>query len=386
MRLSCRVLPGLQDLAGGEVRELTDRTVTTARGRVYLEGTPEDVYRLNLASGCVLRVLVELASTSVESLEDVYEVGRGLPYEDYVPADRAFAVRAKRYGEHRFTSMDVADRVGQAVIDRIRSRRGDRLPVDLDEPEVIVRVMLRGERLTVSLDTTGRSLHRRGYRRNRHPAPLNPTVAHALLRLAGWSGEALLDPFCGAGTIPIEAAGRADGRDPGRFRETFLFENLAFFDESSWPDVKPDAVGSGFDPPWGPLSGSDRSTRYIDFARENARRADVADDVTFRVTRLRDLESLGDARFVVTNPPFGQRSGRPYRMPNLYEAFWSWLGSSSGPVTVAAISGNRDFERAAPGKPTSVCPVMLGDRHCRLVAYRRVGASWTVSPSSPEDG
>lgn len=373
MKLSCRVLPGLQELAAGEVRELTGRTTRTVRGRVYLEGSPEDVYRLNLASGCVLRVLVELVRTSVKDLEDVYEVARGPGYEDYVPANRSFAVRAKRYGEHRFTSMDVADRVGQAVIDRVRSRRGDRLPVDLDDPDVIVRVMLRKDRLSVGLDTTGRSLHRRGYRRNRHPAPLNPTAARALLRLLEWSGGSLLDPFCGSGTIPIEAAGMARGLPPGRLRETFPFENLAFYEPSVWSDVREGCLESVRSRPSDPPVGTDRSTRYIDFARENARRAEVANDVTFRVSRLEELGDPGPGGYVVTNPPFGQRSGRPYRMRDLYGTFWDWLGSS-GPVTVAALSGNPDFERTAPRKPTSACPVMLGDRHCRLVVYRRIGS------------
>ncbi len=369
MKLAARVLPGLQKLAAAEARELTGRETTTVRGRVFLEGGPEDVYRLNHASGCLLRVLVELGCTSVKTLEEIDEASRTLPYEEYVPAGRRFAVRAKRYGDHDFTSMDVADRVGQAVIDRVRARRGDRLPVDLDDPEAIVRVMVRDDRLSVGLDTTGQSLHRRGYRRNRHPAPLNPTAARALLRMAEWAGEPLLDPLCGSGTIPIEAAGWAQGHPPGRLREAFLFENLAFFDEASWSDVKHEVPAPGFDATLGPLKGVDRSTRCIDFARENARRADVTGMVDFQVSQLEELEQIGPVRHVVTNPPFGQRSGRPYRMRDLYRTFWDRM-LSMVPVTVAAVSGNPDFERTAPTTPDATCPVMLGDRHCRLVLHR----------------
>jgi len=369
VRLSCRVLPGLEFLAAEEVRELTGRATSTVRGRVYLEGDPRDVYRLNLAGGCLLRVLVERLRTQVGDLSEVYEAVRAVPHEEDLPRGRSFAVRAKRYGEHPFTSMDVADRVGQAVIDRVRDRRGDRPPVDLDEPEVILRVLLRDDRLTLGLDTTGDSLHRRGYRRNRHAAPLNPTVARAMLRAAGWSGEALLDPMCGSGTIPIEAAARARGLPAGRLRGRFLFQHLSFFEASAWERVERSYSSSGEGEADARVRlGTDRSSRAIEFARENARRANVGDDVTFRVDQLEALDIPGDVSTVVTNPPFGQRSGRPYRMQTLYRRFWDRM-HEAGVGTVAAVSGNPRFDRAAPDG-LEVHPFLLGDRHCRLVVHR----------------
>lgn len=369
MKLTCRVIPGLETVAVREVRKLTGREIRTQRGRVLLEGEPEDVYRLNLWAGCLVRVLVELVRDRAKDPASIYERAREAPYEQYIPEGRSFAVRAKRYGDHAFSSMDVADRVGQAVIDRVRASRGDRLPVDLDDPDVIVRALQRHDRLSVGLDTTGRSLHRRGYRENRHPAPLNPTVARGMLLAAGWSGEPLLDPFCGSGTIPIEAAGMARGLRPSRLRDQFGVGQLSFFESPVFERVREEVPG------WIPNSaarivGADRSTKAIQYARENARRADVGDDVQFMLSRLDELEIPPNTDFVVTNPPFGKRTGRPYRMGDLYGTFWKRMETFET-LTVVAISGNRQFEQAAPGNPVSLYPILLGERHCRIVVYER---------------
>ena len=167
---------GIESIAAQEVYELIRRRAGRAgEGRLRVQGRAGHILTLNYRANSLHRVVLLLAEGEVFSLEELYTLVRRIPFEEYLSPEQSFAVRASRFGEHGFTSLDVARVAGQAVIDSYAASRGVRLKVNLREPDVVVRVELRGSTCFVGIDTTGESLHRRGYRVYRHPAPLKPS-------------------------------------------------------------------------------------------------------------------------------------------------------------------------------------------------------------------
>jgi len=320
VRLLGTTVPGLESFAAEDVEALlgVDATVDHP-GAIGFDAHPVAVPVLNDWSRSLHRILLVLADEMAPDLQAVYDIARSTPIERYVAAGQSFGVQATRHGEHPFGSPDVADRVGQAIVDRSRAHFGERLPVDLDNPAVIVRAHLREDRLLLSIDTTGeRSLHRRSWRVCEHDAPLRPTLAHAMLRFVGYRpGDSLLDPMCGGGTIPIEAARWAKAYPPNGHRTTFAYDRLAFpFPES--PHRTPTAL-----PAQTHIRGFDHRVRWVDCATENATAADVNGSVTF-VQRDATTATL-DADVIAVDLPFGIRTDD--NVPALYRDFSNALAA-----------------------------------------------------------
>lgn len=300
MQLVATTTPGLEELAIDEIREYTGVEATVHhKGAVQFQAPPVAVALLNHRAGTLNRVLLVLETAQVAGLEEIYAVARNVPIETYLRPGEPFAVRSSRHGEHSFTSPEVADRVGQAVVDRTTEQFSDRLPVDLDTPTYVLRAYVRGEQLMLALDTTGRrSLHRRHWRDCEHDAPLRPTIAHAMLRAVEYTPEdTLFDPMCGSGTIPIEA-GRLAIRAPPGGRDSFAYE--AFAVEIPPPPALP--------PPQepAPIAGGDRRRKWVQCARKNATAGGVADVVDFVQADATQMPPTADV--IAVNPPFGIRT------------------------------------------------------------------------------
>lgn len=323
--------PGLEDVAAGEVRELLGVDAERLyRGTIGFEADERATYELNYRSRTLHRVgvvLVDRAFEGLDDLEDLDRVGaavRALPIAEYVDADRTFGIRPTRHGDHEFTSMDLGDVTGQAVIDAYREATGERLAVDLDDPDVILRAFVRDDHFYFALDTTGEeSLHHRHYRVCEHNSPLRPTIGAAMLRLAGYeAGDRLLDPMCGSGTILTEAALSATGDPPGAHRESFAVRRLATFDPERFRRVRSAASERRRERPApadlaGSIRGTDVRERWIRCARENLAAAGV--DEAVGLEHGDATERPVDADLVVSNLPFGIRT--PVDLRELYAGF-----------------------------------------------------------------
>lgn len=337
-RLIATTVRGLEDVAAADLEEsfgLAAWSLGPGALRFDVggdEGGPgaevaETIVRLNRWARSIHRVGLLLAEGPAARPEDCYELSRRPDYAALISSGQSFAIRAHRYGDHDFGSPDIGREVGQAVIDAFRETTGHRLPVDLDEPEVILRAQLIDDRFRLWLDTTGdASLHRRGWRRGWHPAALKASLAYLLLRLGGWRGEPLVDPFCGSGTIPIEAALAALGVPPSRFRQ----EDLAYRRLRWIPPGAADGAAGPTSPPSPPdeaplAYGVDRSTRHVQLAFDHVAAAGVVEQVRIVEGDVADLaELLGDAgghvRLAATNPPFGRRVGSTREIERAYPA------------------------------------------------------------------
>ena len=312
-RFFATTITGLEDLAARECAEVAGVIAELDVGKVLFEADLRQAITLNLASRMLHRIFLLLARKDVETLEDVYRVAREVDYEGLIGREQSFAVRAERHAKHYpFTSLDIAATVGRAVIESYRESAGVRLRVNLDEPDVELYCLLRDSELLIGLNTTGGSLHRRFYRVYHHRAALHPTIAAGMLRLAGWRrDEALLDPMCGGGTIPIEAALLARKVPPGLRRGGLALERLKFVDPAALEEVARELKESTEPKYMSPILGSDASKRSVEGARVNAEKAGVADTVRLLVAdALRMKEWLREEpEHVAVNPPYGLRMG-----------------------------------------------------------------------------
>ena len=343
---------GLEDVCAGEIKSLLNpaRCFELGRGRVFFRGPIEAIYELNIRARTLHKLFLLIHRGRFEGLEDIYVATRRLDFTEFVEADQSFAVRAERVGQHDFTSMDVAAQVGQGIIDSYKSSAGVRLKVNLDEPDVEFYAFVRDDEFLLGLNTTGPSLHKRGYRVFKHPAALRTSVAAAMLLLAGWSGEgALLDPMCGGGTIPIEGALLARRVPPGGFRRgRFAFLSLPMADEEEFRERLVRALGEASEEVF-EITGMDKFKAYLDGALRNARSAGVDDTIRFVQGDATELDRyLTEApTHVVVNPPYGVRF-KLKGLSRLYRGFLASLADlAPGCKLVLITAAKRTFREAA---------------------------------------
>lgn len=347
---------GLESVAATELDRLTGADAAVHhRGVVEFDGTVEDVYELHYRSRSCHRLLEVLVDAPVAELADVYDRTRQAALARHLPFE-PFGVVGTRHGTHEFTSVDVGERVGQAVIDGYRAATGDRLPVDLDEPTVRLEAYVYEDRFTLAIDLSGSSLHKRPYRVCEHDAPLRATMAYAMLQIADYTpSERLVDPMAGSATIPIEAALLARDRVPCPDHEP-AFQALPRYDSEAF-----EARRADHEPVERPLEveARDRRERWCRCARVN-RGAAGLDDIP--VVEADAREAAIEADCVVTNLPFGIRVSEDLR--ELYSGFADRLTAGSVDRLVALTT-----------KP-ELLPLEAVERHD--IPYGRLDASIVV--------
>jgi 23S rRNA G2445 N2-methylase RlmL len=320
VRLLATTNRGLEVIAGEEVNDLVGASTTVHHpGVIEFEAPERAAHLLQTHARTLHRVLIEWHRAECETLAGIYETARSLPVTQYIGPQQAIAVRAKRHGEHDFTSPDVEREVGAALVDEYRAQCGERPPVDLEDPTVLVRVFVRHERVVFAIDATGQhSLHRRAYREYEHDAALRPTVAAAMVRLADpESGDRLVDPLCGSGTIPIEAA-LSHRNAPVRPTQEPAASDLIFLDDA--PEDGPAERQMDTD-----IVGRDSDEGCVAGARRNARAAGMADETTF-VAADATTDPI-DADMIVSDLPFGIRTASE-GLHALYSGFFEILSKT----------------------------------------------------------
>lgn len=331
---------GLEDVASKEVSVLLGVEARPDRSRIFFETDLEGIYLANLRCRCIHRLFILVHRGEAKSLDDIYEQVRGLSLADYISPQSSFAIRAQRHGEHPFTSLDIAAIAGKAVIEAYLREKGVRLRVNLRNPDVEVYVLLRNSELLVGVNTTGESLHKRGYRVYDHPAAIKTTIASAMILLSEWrSDEVFLDPMCGGATIPIEAALLARKVPHNAFGRSFAFTNLLLHDpevyakvcENLRKQVSRDELQ---------IYGVEISPKHVDGARRNASSAGVSDVVRViegDATRLEEFLPLSPDK-VVVNLPYGIRSSRPKALSKLYTGLLKSLSRFAVSCSLVAIT------------------------------------------------
>jgi tRNA (guanine6-N2)-methyltransferase len=309
---------GLEEESVKELKNFEYTARIIGRGRIKFYGKKKAIYEVNYLSRTINRLYLLLDEAKIKSLQDIYSRIKKIDFSSFVDKTQSFAVRVSKNSE--FRTYDIAERAGQAVIDSFRESTGIRLKVDLENPDIIIRVDVHKNKMLVCLDTTGdEALYKRRYRVYQHPAPLKPTICAALIQLAGT--EEILDPMCGSGTILIEAASKARNLPSQRLRESFQFQKLKFFDGSEWKRVRKKAERNinwkKYD-----ILGLEKFRKHVEGAKLNAKKAGVADTITFKQYDATKLHTLDfSQKIIVTNPPYGLRIGSMKKIKELYSGF-----------------------------------------------------------------
>jgi tRNA (guanine6-N2)-methyltransferase len=347
---------GVEDITAGEVEELVGSLTSVDVGKVFFKAPLEAMYLINYSARTVNRLYLLLVRDYFEDLNDIYRIAKNVDYTTVITPDKSFAVRCERIGNHIFTSVDVARVVGQAVIDSFMESRGVRLRVNLDEPDVEVGVFVRFNEVLIGVNTTGESLHRRRYRVYNHPAALKTTLAASMLRLGNYFGQPLLDPLCGGGTIPIEAAHKVRRYPIILFRKDYYFVKLPIHDVGVDTVVK-EKLLSSIDRCVYDITCIDISPKHVDGAKVNVKSALVDDTVRILNRDSTRVESFKDvnAELIVTNPPYGMRSHNLKKIKDFYKVLLKTLRNVySGVKTVLITASVNQFEEAATDAEVSI--------------------------------
>lgn len=310
---------GMEAVLKKEIIELGYDITEVADGRVTFWGDEEALCRANIFLRTAERILIKIGSFHAETFEELFQGTRELPWEEYIPVDGKFWVaKAASVKSRLFSPSDIQSIMKKAMVERLKDvyhcnwfeESGNSFPI---------RVFLMKDEVTVGLDSTGESLHKRGYRKLTAKAPIAENLAAALILLTPWNGDRILvDPFCGSGTFPIEAAMMAAGMAPGMNRSFTAQDWSHIIARQKWEDALEEAhemVDLNIDPD---IQGYDIDDGMVSIARENARLAGVDRLIHFQRRGVEQLSHPKKYGFLITNPPYGERMQEKKEMPALY--------------------------------------------------------------------
>lgn len=369
--LFAAALPGLEELAAGELRALGLADVEAVAGGATFRGTRDDVMRANLHLRTASRVLVRLGTLHAAAFSELERRAERLPWESFVPAGAPVAFRVSSKRSRLYHTDGVAERLAGAAARRLGGAIARAPGAGEDDDDVPALVVATGDRnhWTISVDSSGALLHRRGWRLATAKAPLRETLAAAMVLASGWDAASpLLDPFCGSGTIAIEAALLARRIAPGRGRR-FAFERWPGHDAAAWGELLDGARRAELaEAP--PLQGSDRDAGAIEAARANAERAGVADSVDFSRRAFSAIEPPPGPGAVVSNLPRGGRVARGADLRDLLDGLAATLARRCPGWRAALLVGDVRQQSRLRLDDERAIPIPQGGQPVRLVTGR----------------
>lgn len=359
---------GLEEVLAGELLALGVGSVAPGTGGVHFRGSRVDGYRACLWLRTANRVLQPLGDFPCHSAEQLYEGIRNFPWEEFLTPEMTLAldasVRDSSLTHSRFASLKGKD----AIVDRLRDHYGQRPNIDPTAPDLPVNLHIHKNHCTVSLDLAGAGLHRRGYRLERTVAPLRETLAAGLLLLSGWDGTTpFVDPMCGSGTLPIEAALIATRTAPGLSR-SFAFQRWPGFDAHGWQGLR-DEAHQLRRPAAAMIFGADRDPRALVAARDNASRQPAAGCIVWDRTDFSRVVPPPGPGTLLCNPPYGERLRDEGALETLYGAIGDTLKQRWTGWTAWILTGNLDAAKRIGLKATRRIPLWNGPLECRLLKY-----------------
>ncbi len=337
--------PGFEAVCANELLSLGIANPRAVPGGVEFRGFRTHIYKVNLGSRTTERVLLRLDEFRALTFKELQQKAKRVEWEKYLRPGQPVSIRATCRKSRLIHSDAVAERMTGAISERL-GRAPKLAPANKDaqaaqSPLIVVRIV--DDVCTLSLDTSGALLHFRGYRQATAKAPLRETLAASMLLASGWTGDQpLLDPFCGSGTIPIEAALIARHIAPGRQRR-FAFTEWPNFNRAAWEDLLAQADQSALAKAPASIHGSDRDAGAIEACRANAGRAGVLNDIEFERRAVSAIEPIGPG-WMVTNLPYGHRIGEDKDLRNLYAQFGKVLRTKCAGWHVALLAGSAQLQ------------------------------------------
>jgi putative N6-adenine-specific DNA methylase len=362
---------GVEPVLADELRALGAADVRPGRGGVAFAGDLALLYKANLWLRTAIRVLRPILEADVHSPDELYDAVRGLDWSRWMTPDHTLAVDCNVRDSHITHSKYAALRVKDAICDQFVERVGRRPSVDVNEPMVGLNLHVYHDHAVLSLESSGESLHKRGYRPALTRAPLNEALASALVLLTGWKGETpFVDPLCGSGVLPIEAAWLALRRPPGLTRKRFGFQGWMDFDVQLWTALRDEARRGVRKALPAPVLGSDVRGDVVAAAINNARAAGVGHLLRFDKRDVRDFRPPdGPPGVLLCNPPYGERIGEEKELFGLYRLLGDVFLQRCPGWTAFVFTGNRALAESIGRRPSVQVPLYNGKIPCRLLRF-----------------
>ena len=365
---------GLEAPLSQELEQLKCQDIRAVDGGVACKGGMEQVYRINLHSRTASRVLLRLIKSGYRNEQDIYKAAKNIRWTDWFDLEQTFKVKVE--GKRaQVKSLDyVGLKIKDAVCDVFRDACGARPSVGKIRPDIRIHAFIDERDIQIFIDTSGEALFKRGYRQDTGEAPMRENLAAGLLLLAGYDGtQPFQDPFCGSGTIVIEAAWIATRRAPGLMRR-FGFEKLKNFDAALWKKLQHEAE-TQIRPASAPISGSDNDRHMIRAAVANAQAAEVDTFVRFEVKDAQDTRPNGEGGILISNPPYGVRLAEVQALQALYPQLGAWLKQHYAGWLAGMFTGDRDMPKFMRLSPKRKIPLYNGNLDCRLFLMDMVKGS-----------
>ncbi len=368
-RFFAQIAEGIKELGARELSELGAQNVSPAYRGIYFDADSEALYRINYCTRLVSRILAPLAWFRCHTTDQLYKKAKEIIWADFISPKNTFAVFCNLSNSKIRNSHYAALRLKDGIVDSFRDRSGKRPDIDAKNPDVWLNLHIENNEAIISLDTSGGSLHRRGYRKDGLDAPMQETVAAAIIRCSEWDGTVpLYDPMCGSGTLLSEALMHYSRIPSGIFREHFGFEYLPDYSKSIWSNVKKDIARHIRKLPDNLITGSDLSPGAVKTARSNVRHFQQGVKILLEVRDFRKTGGLENG-VVITNPPYGIRVGRGQKLDLLYKDLGDFLKQRCKGSAAYIYFGQREFIKKIGLKPAWKKPLKTGGLDGRLVKY-----------------
>lgn len=367
-RMIAKTIAGLEEVLANEMNAMGASGVKPVKRGVEFFGDKKLLYKANYLSRTALRIIMPIAIFKAENEQQLYDgIGR-IDWSDYLGVDGTFSVDGVTSYSNITHSKFLALKTKDAIADQFRNKFGRRPNVRLDNADLVVNVRIFRNEATVSIDSSGESLHKRGYRKATGPAPLSEVLAAGMIYLTDWDKKStFIDPMCGSGTIPIEAALIARNIPAGYFRQDYCFMHWKDFDKTLWQEIKTEAENK-IRKISGQIIGSDRSGRVLAVARENAESAGLSNAISFRSSFFADLEPPEGKGLIVMNPPYNERL-KTEDVIDLYKSIGDTLKRNFTGYQAWIISANIEALKFVGLRPTRNLDLNNGQLECKYSKF-----------------
>lgn len=367
--MSAKTSFGFEDMLMDELKKVGAEKLTKGTRIVHFEGTNETMYRANLYSRLALRILKPIKTFPANNEQQLYDEVKKIDWSQFLTENDTLAVDAVTSYSNLTHTLYISLKSKDAIVDQFREKTGVRPNVDLRFPKVRINIHIHQNIASISLDSSGDSLHKRGYRSQQGEAPLNETLAAGMIMLSKWDGKSnFTDIMCGSGTLAIEAAMIARNIAPGIFRNEFGFERWFDFDADLWKSLIDEA--KRFEKPEldFKITGIDKSHQAIRNSTENAKEAGVLNDIDFHAMPFEDYTPKDSVQTIVTNPPYGGRITDD-DLFNLYKNIGDQLKLKYSGSNAWILTANREAAKHIGLHPSAKIQLYNGALECRMLKY-----------------
>ncbi len=369
--LIAKTFMGLEPVLAQELTQLGANNVQTGRRMVSFTGNQEMMYRANFQLHTAIRILKPIKHFKARSAEEVYDEIKTVDWSRYIEKGKTFSVDSVVYSEEFRNSRFVTYKVKDAIVDQFREKTGARPNISVSNPDIRLHIHIAEDDATLSLDSSGESLHRRGYRQESVEAPLNEVLAAGMIMMTGWKGETdFIDPMCGSGTLLIEAAMIARNMSPGIFRKEFAFEKWPDFNQELFDRIyNDDSQEREFEHH---IYGYDIDMKAVNTARLNVKAAGFTKDITIEQADFKNFTQPSQPSIIITNPPYGERISTP-NLLGTYKMIGERLKHEFMGNDAWILSYREECFEQIGLKPSIKIPVFNGSLECEFRKYALFG-------------